>query len=78
VLATRLERVVARVVNVGHDWFTFTVPKWDHVFTMGRLQVPFEVDEALDAGDLELQVSANLGVPHPSQVRFSFWGVINS
>lgn len=71
------ERTVVEVVNVGQDWFTFVLPaaKWKHTFTMGRLLVPREVDEALDAGQWELTVTANVQAEHPSQVTFRYWGV---
>lgn len=70
-------RTVARVVNVGQDWFTFTLPaaEWDYVFTMGRLLVPREVDDALEEGVSEIPVSANFWVKYPSQVRFKHWGL---
>lgn len=71
------ELTVAEVVNVGQDWFTFTLPaaKWKHVFTMGRLLVPLAVDEALDVGQWELKVTANVKAEHPSQVTFKYWNV---
>lgn len=76
-MTARSERTVARVVNVGQDWFTFTLPaaKWVHVFTMGRLLVPRSVDDALEAGAVEIPVTANYRARYPSQVEFKYWGL---
>jgi hypothetical protein len=76
-VTTRPERTVARVVNVGHDWFTFTLPAagWKHVFALGRLLIPRAIDDALDAGQWEFKVIANVGAEHPSQVQIKYWEV---
>jgi hypothetical protein len=74
-------RTFAHVVNVGHDWFTFTLPAavWKqvstHVFTMGRLLVPRAIDDALDEGQWDFDVTANVRAEHPSQVQFKYWAV---